>query len=189
MNIYKITNTINDKIYIGQTIGTIKERFYQHVFVSKTKKHPLYAAMRKYGVENFTITEICKCNTLEELNELEEFLIQEMGCLSPNGYNLASGGNNHTHHKETKKKISESHKGKKGIKHSDETKKKISEACKGKKFSDETKKKISEAKKGKKCSDETKKKMSDAKKGKKCSEEHKQKISNSMKRKKRKKTF
>ena len=81
---------------------------------------------------------------------------------------------------ETKKKISESHKGEKnpnyGKHFSEESKKKISETEKGKKISEESKKKISEAKKGKKRSEETKKKLSEANKGKKLSEETKMKI-------------
>jgi len=196
MYIYKITNTINNKIYIGQTIGTIEKRFHQHKINSKTKNYPLYNAFKKYGIENFTITKICKCNNIEELNELEEFLIQEMGCLSPNGYNLASGGSNFKHNKETKQKMSNIAKNR-----SVETKKKTGKAGKGRKCSDKTRKKISDSLKGRKCSDEARKNMSDAKKkmtdetkqklreinkGKKLSEEHKQKISNSMKGKNKK---
>ena len=81
---------------------------------------------------------------------------------------------------ETKKKISESHKGEKnpnyGKHFSEESKKKISETEKGKKISEESKKKMSESKKGKHRSEETKKKLSEANKGKKLSEETKMKI-------------
>ena len=54
--IYKITNTINNKIYIGQTSKTIEERFKAHI--SKAKQHInryLYDAMNHYGYENFII--------------------------------------------------------------------------------------------------------------------------------------
>ena len=87
---------------------------------------------------------------------------------------------------ESRKRLSEvqmGHKGwNKGIPWSEETKKKISESSKGKIISDETKRKMSEAKKGKIVSDETRRKMSEANKGKSLSEEHKKKISESHKK-------
>lgn len=67
--------------------------------------------------------------------------------MSPNGYNLNTGGKNKRHSEETKKKISESNKGKKV---SEETRKKLSESHKGHKVSEETKKKLSKINKGKK---------------------------------------
>lgn len=89
---------------------------------------------------------------------------------------------------ETKRKLSESHKGKstwnKGKHFSEETRKKISGSLKGKHLSEETKQKLSEARKGKKCgphSEETRKKISEAHKGKHHSEEHKRKLSVSHK--------
>ena len=86
-----------------------------------------------------------------------------------------------THSEETKRKMSESHKGRK---HSEETKAKISKSNKGKKLSEETKQKLSLSHKGKKLSEETKQKMSISRKGKKHSEETKQKMSTSRKGKK-----
>ena len=56
--IYKITNTINGKMYIGKTELTIEKRFQQHCKDSQRDKmsnRPLYKAMRKYGVEFFSI--------------------------------------------------------------------------------------------------------------------------------------
>lgn len=51
--IYKVTNTINGKIYVGQTIRTIKKRWKQHVYSAyhETKEHnaPIQYAIRKYG--------------------------------------------------------------------------------------------------------------------------------------------
>jgi hypothetical protein len=79
---------------------------------------------------------------------------------------------------ETKKKLSEAHKGKT---HSEESKRKMSEVNKGKTLSEEHKRKISEAKKGKTFSEESKRKMSEVNKGKTLSEEHKRKISETNK--------
>ncbi len=54
MVIYKITNTINGKAYVGQTVqSNPRARWYQHKENAKKQKHPLYCAMRKYGVHNF----------------------------------------------------------------------------------------------------------------------------------------
>ena len=55
MLIYKITNTVNGKIYVGQTVRTLEERKWQHINTAKNgHKNHLYNAMRKYGIENLT---------------------------------------------------------------------------------------------------------------------------------------
>lgn len=72
--IYVITNQVNGKQYVGQTSNTIERRFKQHISVAKTNKKnrnsPIYHAMRKYGIENFVISELEECNQ-EELDERE----------------------------------------------------------------------------------------------------------------------
>lgn len=63
--IYKIYNDINMKIYIGKTKDTIETRFKQHIKASKANNKKgvmLYAAMRKYGVENFHIELVEECS-------------------------------------------------------------------------------------------------------------------------------
>lgn len=63
--IYVITNQINGKQYVGKTTGTIKDRFRSHICDSKKRKcekRPLYNAMRKYGIENFSIEQLEKCS-------------------------------------------------------------------------------------------------------------------------------
>lgn len=57
MFIYKITNNLNNKIYIGQTSRTIAERFLEHINAANkgTLNTHLCRAMRKYGVENFKV--------------------------------------------------------------------------------------------------------------------------------------
>jgi len=99
MIIYKITNLVNNKIYIGQTIRTIKKRLLAHWYAAKCGKQSktyLHKSMLKHGRTNFKIEELCKVDTLEELNELEEFLIQEFDSTNPViGYNIKLGGNNH----------------------------------------------------------------------------------------------
>ena len=67
MVIYKITNLLNEKIYIGQTKQPIEQRFLQH---SKSNS-PLGQAMRECGLENFTIELVERCKSQNELNERE----------------------------------------------------------------------------------------------------------------------
>lgn len=75
--IYVVTNQINGKQYIGQTTNTIKKRWQEHVCESKRQRnsmqvYPLYRAMNKYGIENFTIEQIEECS-YEMLNEREQY--------------------------------------------------------------------------------------------------------------------
>jgi group I intron endonuclease len=97
-------------------------------------------AIIKYGKEKFTIEEIDRADNIDDLNKKEVFYIDYYKSLSPNGYNLTTGGNNKRLSEETKRKISESNKGKKA---SEETIKKLSESHKGIKMSDESRKKLS----------------------------------------------
>ena len=93
MNIvYKITNTINDKVYIGIT-DNLERRWHEHKKEAKSNlNRPLYHAMNKYGIDQFTITPICSTLTREDLGTLEQRLIKEHNTMTPNGYNLTSGG-------------------------------------------------------------------------------------------------
>lgn len=95
MIIYKITNLINGKIYIGQTIVELAKRFHAHVAASNRaqNKTPIYRAMRKYGKQNFIIEQIDQAKDRDELNKKEIYWIKELNTKDPNvGYNLADGG-------------------------------------------------------------------------------------------------
>lgn len=92
--IYKIKNNINDKVYIGKTSLTVEARWKQHKedYLSSTKEHrPLYAAMKKYGVENFSIECIEEVLTDEIACEREKFWIEFFGSFKF-GYNATLGG-------------------------------------------------------------------------------------------------
>lgn len=84
MVIYKITNQLNGKIYVGQTKQSIEKRFLQH---SKSST-PLGQAMRECGIENFNIEIIERCQTQNQLNEREIFWIRVLNSKQPHGYNV-----------------------------------------------------------------------------------------------------
>lgn len=99
--LYKITNNLNGKTYIGQTIVTIQKRWNQHK-ANANKENPDMAisrAIKKYGHENFSIEELLmsECCTLDELQEslnyLEVIFIDHFNSLvDKNGYNIDKGG-------------------------------------------------------------------------------------------------
>ena len=91
IGIYKIQNLINGKIYIGQSVH-IKARFNAHKSEARNgNTRPLYNAIRKYGVENFSFEVIEECSE-EKLNEREIYWIKKYDSFH-NGYNLTPGGN------------------------------------------------------------------------------------------------
>jgi group I intron endonuclease len=167
MIIYKITNTINSKIYIGQTIKKLSERIHGHFADSKRErknkcKTKISLAICKYGFENFNFEIIDYALSQEELNELEKKYIKLFNSnINEFGYNLLSGGNQ-------------------GGKHSDETKLKISKKLKdnpnkywlGKSQSIESNKKRTASMKGISC----------PQRGRKYNEEEKKIISERMKK-------
>ena len=101
IGIYKITNLINGKVYIGQSVN-IKKRFIAHKSTAFNPKneyynYPLYRAIRKYGIENFSFEVIEECNK-ESLNDREIFYISKYQSHGENGYNLDDGGNQASHY-------------------------------------------------------------------------------------------
>lgn len=91
--IYKITNQVNNKAYIGKTLKTIQERWKEHCgdyLKDKCEKRPLYSAMRKYGIDNFIIEQIEECQE-DNINERERFWIEYYSTFK-NGYNATLGG-------------------------------------------------------------------------------------------------
>ena len=191
MVIYKVTNNINGKVYIGQTVGSLNRRKIEHICVANNKCDYYFArALRKYGVDNFKWQVICICPNIDSLNEQEKYYITLYDSMR-SGYNCTSGGLNFRLSTETKKKISEGQSGDKGYwfgkKMSMETRKKISIALIGHGVREETRRKIRESHKnngirplsrlGKKHTKETKEKISKAGIGRKASDETKLKMS------------
>ena len=87
--IYKITNKINGKMYIGETNRTVEIRWRQHKSRAKDPQYTeyLYQAMRKYGIENFIIECLEQCRPEERFHKETDYIIL-YNTLAPNGYNL-----------------------------------------------------------------------------------------------------
>lgn len=99
MLIYKITNRLNEKSYIGQTSGAAEKRFARHIndALNNILDTHFARAIRKYGVENFKLEVIDTATTQEELNQKESYWINYYDTIK-NGYNevdpiYRSGGN------------------------------------------------------------------------------------------------
>jgi len=177
MVIYKTTNLINGKIYIGQDSKNNNKYLGSGDLLKK--------AIKKYGKENFKKEILETCSSQLELDEKERLHIFELNSTDKNiGYNISVGGRNGTTlnrkmSNETKKKMSDA---KLGIKFTDEHKENLSKSRIGKILSNETKKKMSDSQKlviRKPMSEETKEKIRKTKKGIKLSKETKEKMSKS----------
>lgn len=138
IGIYKITNLINGKLYIGQTVNFPKRKRNHLNYLRNNKHHNehLQRSFNKYGEENFQIDFIYSCS-VDELDSLEcEYISRYESMVNQNGYNLLTGGQTYrTFSLEVRKKMSESRrnwtmtmrqclnisKGRKGIKLSEES--------------------------------------------------------------------
>lgn len=145
--IYKITNNINNKVYIGQTIN-IEKRWYKHQYLAKTgfKRH-LYEAMRKYGIDNFSIEIIEECDA-DVLDDRERYWINQYKSFDRcYGYNKSFGGEGgdtwtlNNHKEATSMLLSQKLKGKR---HSEESYKRAALKRVGQHISEEQRKKISD---------------------------------------------
>lgn len=110
--VYAITNKINGKRYVGRTTQSLKKRWSQHVarFACGDRDHNLYLAMKKHGIENFTISPICCVLKGNDFSEMETMFIKEYDTIK-NGYNMVMKDGEIT--KEARMKISEKMKGRK----------------------------------------------------------------------------
>ena len=150
--IYKITNSINDKVYYGQTKSKLPNaRWNRHKYsVNIGCKVPIHCAMRLYGVENFKFEIVCYCDTLEELNSKEIEFISVNNTICPNGYNVMKGGDNYERTEEHRRKIGDAHRGKKKSAEHIEKMKLSRKGVKIGPFTEEHKRKIGDAHRGKK---------------------------------------
>lgn len=92
MIIYKITNTINGKVFVGMTRRSLSDSFNAHVGSSKyADNSPLARALKKYGRNVFTIETLETVDTeKEDPNAVKAFWIDRLNSMTPNGYNAYS---------------------------------------------------------------------------------------------------
>ena len=199
--IYLLTNKVNGKQYVGQSIN-IKKRMREHANANKKDCAYLHNAIRKHGWESFDLKMLIVVDSKEDMNRYERALIEQYGTLSPGGYNCKDGGLSGRVSEATRRKQSVAKLGKPqnltpeqrsaraaiwlGRSHSEETKQRMREWNLGRKmpadsklFTDEYRQKMSELKRGqvpfmagKTHTSEAKAKMSAAHKGKPKSPEH-----------------
>lgn len=130
MIIYKITNKINGKVYVGQTIRTLEERWVEHC-TPKSGCTALGRAIQKYGRDSFTLEQIDNAENTEDLNKKEIYWIDKLNSFGVGGYNLCVGGL-----------------GNGGYFFSKETRLKMSKAQMGKTLSELTRSRMSKARRG-----------------------------------------
>ena len=162
--VYAHINKINGKIYIGQTKQTLEQRF-NHGNGYKHCRH-FNSSIQKYGWDNFEHIILVDNLSIDMANIIEEELIKKYNTTNHNnGYNMKSGGLNHIPSEETRKLLSETHRGERHWNY-------------GKHWGDDFKKKLSEIHTGREITPEWRKNMSIAMKNRgSFSEEHKKKIS------------
>jgi group I intron endonuclease len=146
--VYKATNNINGKIYVGQTIVGLKTRQENHVNAALAERDNNYFhnSIRKHGKDNFEWGVIDYANSKNALDDLEIYYIKQLESFEK-GYNLTEGGGGMTNYvmtEEHRKNLSESHK---GYKPTDEHRRNLSKALTGRPVSEYTRKLISESNK------------------------------------------
>lgn len=102
--IYKITNLVNNKAYIGQTTWPVETRWASHINVAvgnnKTKRDAIHLAIAKYGVDNFSF-EVIETPSDDKLNEREQYWIDYYHTyiheVNSQGYNMTRGGEGTLH--------------------------------------------------------------------------------------------
>lgn len=162
--VYLIFNKVKGKMYVGQTVRTIEERFKEH---AKRKTTLIGKAIRKYGAENFSIEVLKRCYSKAELDAWEIFFIAALKTRFPIGYNMTDGGEGSLgveRTAETRAKISAANTGKKHP-NSPEHNAKIAAANTGRKASDKTRAILSAMRKGKPLAASTCANMSEAQRG------------------------
>jgi group I intron endonuclease len=114
--IYKFTNKLNGKSYIGVTNRGFNVRLQEHILASSNPKFKFHQALKKYDIGNFDYQILVDCiSTKDEANELEVYYVALFDSYK-NGYNMTQGGGNRgqfKHTDESKAKMSKAHLGKK----------------------------------------------------------------------------
>ena len=198
-SIYKITNTVNGKSYIGKTIhDAVNGRINAHLTGKANGSRLVRQAVEKCGQDAFTYEILHDGIIPDFLDELEIEAIAKFNTIAPHGYNLTTGGDGGSHCEEARRKNSDALKGEKnpmygrtgeksphyGKRHTNETLQKMSEVKKGEK-NPMYGKPPTKGFLGKRHTDETLQKMSKARIGRKHTDETRRKQSKARMGKKR----
>jgi group I intron endonuclease len=103
------------KKYVGQAVKRLvngkkwgyDQRWKQHIREARdNRNYSIYLdnSIRKYGSHNFKVSLLFECNSIDEMNEKEQYYINELNTMIPNGYNLTSGGYNCRQSEQTREK-------------------------------------------------------------------------------------
>lgn len=155
--VYKVLNKTNGKVYIGQTVQKLLRRWNSHISrMNNGSQTYIHNAMRKYGVDNFEITEVFSHPAKLWLDRAEKFWIELFKSNQKEfGYNLTDGGEGTTGWVPSEEWRAKRSKYMTGRKPTDETKEKLSLALTGRKFTKESIEKRSASRRGKKLSPES----------------------------------
>lgn len=147
MHIYKITNTTNGKIYIGQTVqANPKMRWYAHLADARRgKKSYLLDSIRKYGKDSFVWEIIDSATSIEELNVKEDYWLNHYRGLGIIVYNNREAGGNKTHSLESIERMRAAQKLRHATTKVGGWRRRDGGPMKGKKHLNETKEKMSQA--------------------------------------------
>lgn len=148
-SIYRITNRVNGKAYVGLTTYPVRSRWRRHL---SSGRYALHSAIKKYGRIQFEVEELYVAFNRKELIRAERYFIRTLKTIAPDGYNLTSGGDGVTMTAEIREKISAAQK---GVKKSLRSRRRMSKAAKGR----------VPWNKGKSASEESRAKMSMAARG------------------------
>lgn len=102
--IYLITNSINDKVYVGQTWGALNARLSEHKYSSNRTRSKIGNAIAKYGKDSFRIEAIAITFEQVDADRWEQYFIDRYDSIK-NGYNIKEGGSHGKHSEETKEKM------------------------------------------------------------------------------------
>lgn len=109
--VYKVTNLIDGKIYIGQTVQTLWRRRRAHENLSAKPSTYFHRALAKHGFGNFSWEIVDTCESKETLHAREQYWIDHCSCMAPAGYNSAEGGKGGAYLESHKQRISAALKG------------------------------------------------------------------------------
>lgn len=136
--VYLVINRINGKRYVGQTTQSLNMRWSQHVYAAFNRPHEiiLHNAIRKYGAESFSISQIAEASDKALLDWLEDWWMLVYSTLAKtHGYNRKTGGSSGQHTSETRQRLSARAKGRRAWNKdkpmSETQKEKLRTSCKG----------------------------------------------------------